>query len=282
MMFALPALALALGLAQQTDTTFAVRSGGRLDVDAYDGSVMVRFWDREQVRVQATHNRGVEVQIQSTAAGVGIDAEGRRGVALGVRFDITVPRDYGVAIDGVNITATVDGVHGNVAVENVEGAVTIRNVVGNVAIESVSGSVLVQNVRGNVRATSTNQTVLITDARGNIEAETVNGSIVMRGIDAKLVEASTINGIIEYEGSLLDEGRYYLGAHNGSITMAIPERANASLTVRTTNGRVVTDFPVPLSGMRDNRASFTIGTGGARVELESHNGSIHLVRPRGR
>jgi DUF4097 and DUF4098 domain-containing protein YvlB len=271
--------ALALGLTlQQTDTTFAVRAGSRLVLDAHDGAVVVRVWDRRQVRVQAADQR---VSIRQSSSGVRVEAEGHRGPARGVRFDITVPREFGVAIDGVNLAATVDGVHGDVDVDNVEGAIAVRNVVGNVSIESVSGDVVIDNLRGNLSASSTNQGFRITAVRGNIEAETVNGSIVMRDIQASLVEANTINGMIEYDGTVRDDGRYYLGAFNGQITMSIPERANASITVRTANGRIVTSFPVPLRGSLQNRVTFAVGAGSARVELESHNGSIHLVRPRG-
>jgi hypothetical protein len=283
MIIGIAAAALSFGLAlQQTDTTFAVRAGGRLVVDAHDGAASVGVWDRQQIRVQATHEPRGGVSIRQTASAVRVEAEGYRGPARGVRLHITVPREFGVAIDGVNVAATIDGVQGNVAVDNVEGDIAIRNVTGSVSIESVSGSVIVENVRGNVSASSTNQGFRMTGVRGNIEAETTNGSIVMRSIEASFVEANTINGIVEYDGTVRDEGRYYLGAFNGQITMSIPERANASITVRTANGRIVSAFPVPLQSTRENRISFNVGTGSARVELESHNGSIHLVRPRGR
>ena len=248
--------ALALGLAlQQTDTTFDVRGASRLVLDAHDGTVIVGVWDRRQVRVQANHAQRTSVSIRQSTSGVRVEAEGYRGPARGVRFEITVPREFGVAIDGVNLAATVDGVHGDVAVDN---------------------------VRGNLSASSTNQGFHITGLRGNIEAETTNGSIVMRDIQSSLVEANTINGIIEYDGTVRDDGRYYLGAFNGQITMSIPERANASIAMRTATGRIVTSFPVPLQSTRQNRISFAVGNGSARVELESHNGSIQLVRPRGR
>jgi hypothetical protein len=282
MFMGIAALALALTLQQQTDTTFAVRGGRRLVVDAHDGAAVVRVWDRQQIRVQARHDQRASVSIRQGPAGVHVEAEGYRGPALGVRYEITVPRAFGVAIDGVNITATIDGVQGDVGVDNIEGAITIRNIVGNVSVESVSGSVTLDNVRGNVSASSTNQGLHITRARGNISAETTNGSIVMRDIDSSHVTANTINGICDYDGTIRDGGRYYLGAFNGQITISVPERTDAAFTVRTVNGRIVSEFPVPLRGSNQNRISFTLGSGSARIDLESHNGSIHLVRPRGR
>lgn len=283
MTIGIAATALALGLAgQQTDTTFTVRAGGRLRLDVHDGAAIVSVWDRPQLRVQASSPRGGVSIRQNETGVVRVEAEGDYGPPVRVRLEVTVPRAFGVAIDGINVVASVDGVHGDVDVENVEGNITIRNIVGNVSVESVSGSVTIDNLRGNLSASSTNQGFHLTAVRGNIAAETTNGSIVMRAIESSTVAANTINGIIEYDGTVRDDGRYYLGAFNGQITMSIPERANASMTVETVNGRIVTAFPVPLQRMRENRVSFTLGTGSARVELESHNGSIHLVRPRGR
>ena len=280
-MLGIAVAALAL-LLQQTDTTFAVRSGRRLVLEAHDGTAVIGVWDRLQIRVQARHEAREGVSIRQSAGGVHVEAEGDHGPARGVRFDLTVPREFGVSIEGVNVVATIEGVHGDVDVENVEGDITIRGVVGNVSVESVSGSVAVDDLRGNLSASSTNQGFRITGVRGNIEAETTNGSIIMRNIDAGVVEANTINGFIDYDGTLRDDGRYYLGAFNGQITMSIPERVNASVMARTENGRIVTSFPVPLRSARENRISFTLGAGSARVELDSYNGTIHLVRPRWR
>ena len=277
--------ALALGLMQQqTDTTFNVRSRGGLALDGYDGAVIVRTWDRPQMRVLATHSANIHIEIDQDDDGeVSVEAELRNGgPAMGVRFEITVPRVYNVSVDGVNIMTTVDGVQGNVAVENVEGAIIVRNTTGNVSVESIEGSVLIENVRGNVDASSVNQGLVLRAVRGDIAAEATNGSVVMGGIESNNVEISTINGLIEYDGTVADNGRYYLGTHNGQITMSISEQANATVTVTTHNGKVDSAFNIPVRSTRDGGIRFVVGNGSARIVLESHSGVIRLVRPRGR
>lgn len=284
MLIALAALALALAPAQQqTDTTVAVQPGGRLVIDAHGASASVRVWDRDAVRVQATHDAGIRVRVRQRAGRVDVEASrGRGGPATGVRYDITVPRRFDIAVDGVNVVAQVDGVHGTVRIENVEGGITIRNITGTVDVESVSGTVIVENVTGDVRAASVNQRVSLTAIRGSVEVETVQGTITMRAIDAHRVEASTINGVIDFDGVIRDNGRYMLSTHNGRITMAVPEQTGAAFSISTFNGTIDAAFPVPVRSMRDRTVDFTIGNGSAVVELESFNGSIHLIRPRGR
>lgn len=275
------ALALALPQ-QQMDTTFAVRAGGQLQLEALNGAVTVGTWDRSAMRVRATHSGSTRVEIDESDGEVSVEVDHRFGGASQVTFEITVPRSYHVELEGVNLRATVEGVNGTVNIENVEGAIIVRNITGDIDVESVSGSITVAQVRGDVNATTVNEAVSLTAIQGDIETETVNGSIVMRTVDALNVQASTINGLIEYHGTVRDGGRYYLGTHNGRITMAVPEQANARFSIETQNGKVEAAFPVQIRGTGGREFSFTIGSGSADIELESYNGTVYLVRPASR
>jgi DUF4097 and DUF4098 domain-containing protein YvlB len=274
--------ALAIGLPQQQlDTTFTVRPGGELQLDAMNGAVTIGTWDRDAMRVRARHAGSTAIELDRSGSGVSIDTR-HRGMPQHVTYEITVPRSYDVAVEGVDLRITVDGIRGTAAIENVEGAIVVRGVAGHIAVESVSGSILVENVTGDISVSSVNQAIRITGTRGSIEAETVNGSIVMHNVDASSVEASTVNGVVEYIGTVRDGGRYFLGTHNGRITMGVPEQTNARVAIETRNGRVESEFPVRVTGRMERNFSFTLGTGSATIELESYNGTVNLVRPRGR
>lgn len=284
MITALLAGVLAFGMPQQqTDTTFAVRAGARLELEVHAGSAVVRTWDRDAMRIRATHAGTGVVRIRNSGATVQVEAAARGNVMTQkVDYEITVPRSFGIEIEGINVAVTIDGLSGDVDIENVEGAIRITGVTGAVAVESVSGSITLGNVRGSVRASTTNQSIHLRDVSGSVSAEAVNGSIVMRGIDATVVEAHTVNGLVEYHGTVKEGGRYALGTHNGQLTMALPERTNATLRLSTFNGRVQADFPVQVGAMREGVTQVTLGSGSARVDLESFNGTIYLVRPAGR
>jgi DUF4097 and DUF4098 domain-containing protein YvlB len=210
---------------------------------------------------------------------VRIEAEARRGVPARVEYQLTVPRGFGVGLEGVNMPVTVHDVAGAVRVSNVQGAVHVRGTTGVLAIESVGGTITVENTRGTVEVSTVNQGIRLSDVRGRVNADAVNGSITMRGIDASHVEASTVNGEISYVGSYQDGGHYYFGAHNGRVTVAVPERVNATLNVSSRTGRVDAGFPVNVGSVRDGRFSATFGTGSATIEVESFNGTVRLVRP---
>ncbi len=119
----------------------------------------------------------------------------------------------------------------------------------------------------------------LADISGDLSAESTNGSIILDRIDSGNVDLYTVNGNISYDGPIKDKGLYRLTTHNGLIAMAIPERANAVLTVRTNNGGFRSTFPVKTDDANPKkRFTVTLGSGGAHVELESFGGTIALRR----
>jgi DUF4097 and DUF4098 domain-containing protein YvlB len=284
MMTTLLAAVLALGMAQQpTDTTVAMRAGGRVHLEAVGGSASFGTWDREAVRVRALHPSGMRVDVRPADGGVRVEAAGHAGApAAAVRYEITVPRRASISVSGVNLSVDVGGTTGSVAISNVEGVIHVRDVTGRVSVESVAGGLVVDNVTGDVAAATVNQSIRLGRVRGSISAETVNGSITVTGADATEVRVSTVNGMIEYDGVIRDNGRYFLGAHNGQVTMTIPENANARIRLSSRTGRVEAAFPVSLSPARNNRFELSVGSGSADIELHSFNGAIRLARPGGR
>ena len=279
------ALALA---AQQTDTTFAVRPNGTVSVENFGGNVTVGSWDRAQLRVVSQHSSRTQLEINSVGARVEIEVSHTFGPGQ-ADIQLTVPRRFGVSIEGVNTTIDVRGVEGDLSLETVNGGVTVRGARGRVQAASMQGLVSIEDAAGRISASSMNQAVRIRNSSGEFHVEAVNGPIQMYGIDSRRVDAETVNGAVEFDGRVYNDGTYSLATHNGPITMAIPEGSNARVSVYTFNGQLESSFPIDLGGARvqttrnpqghRGRYTFTIGNGGAAIELESFGGSIRLVRP---
>lgn len=297
--------------AQQTDTTFAVRPNGSAAVEVFQGSVKVTSWDRPQMRVVARHSSRTELEINTVGARVEIEVAGRWGPGQ-ADLELTVPRGFGLSIEGVNTPIDVQGVEGDLALETVNGDVTVRGGRARTQAESVQGMVTIENSNGRISASSMNRGVRITNSSGEFHVEAVNGAVQLFGVDSRRVDAETVNGAVEYDGKIYNDGTYSLASHNGRIAMAIPEGTNARVSVYTFNGRLMTSFPVdvgegeprvitttrtptpprqprpprqpgqttpPVPPEHRGRYTFTIGNGGATIELESFGGSIQLVRP---
>lgn len=270
----------ALALIQQIDTTLPAQPGQRLVVDAYGGDIDVRTWARNAVRVEADPTSRTTVQITSAAGAVSVRTEGRRGPPSAVDMKLTVPAWMALDLSGVYTDVKVTGIRAPVSVETVQGEVDVTGGEGLVSLRSVQGHIILRQARGRIDLHSVNEDVRVSDASGEIVAETVNGEIALERVDATSLDANTINGDVGYDGPIRNGGRYALSSHNGDVTLAVAEGANATVSVSTFDGDFESEFPVTLRETRKGkRFSFTIGSGSAQVTLESFQGSVQLVRP---
>jgi DUF4097 and DUF4098 domain-containing protein YvlB len=281
MMLATAALALVatVGVQQQTDTTVPVPAGARLSLSNHAGSIRVTAWDRSEMRVRAAHGSRDVIEIDVRGAVVRVRADRRYGVPAFVEYDITVPRAMAVDLDGVETDITVDGVGGDVSAGSVEGGVTVRGAGGAVKINSVEGDLIVDGGRGRISAEGVDGSVQITGARGDITVETVDGDVTLEEIESASVDVGTVEGTITYAGTIQDGGQYRLTSHEGDVVLDVSAGLNATVSVATFEGSFEADpaFRVQLTSARPGRRfSFTLGTGSARVELETFEGEIRL------
>lgn len=267
-----------LALIQDTDTTFAVQQGSRLNVSNFGGEIVVRSWSQNRVRVQATHSSRDRVDISQGALTVTVQAESRRGPPQSVDFDITVPKWMDVSLSGTYTDITVEGTEGRITAETVQGEIRATGGAGFVLLKSVQGAVTLSGARGHVEVGTVNEGIELSDIVGDVSAETTNGDISLTGVDASSVDATTVNGDIDYDGTIKENGRYHFGTHNGDVTITMPDRVSATVSVSTFSGDFDSCFPVTLTpgSHKQHRFNFTIGGGSARVEAESFGGDIRL------
>jgi DUF4097 and DUF4098 domain-containing protein YvlB len=269
----------ARGQTVEMDRTVDVQPGTRLQLDNQFGNVTIRTWDRNAVRVQGSHPVGTTVEVDPGGGLLQIDADRPGNHGNPIVYTLTIPADMPVEVDVVQGDIDVAGTRAEMNVQSVHGSVTV---VGgtDVQAESVQGKVTVTGARGRVHAGSVNQGIDLTDIRGDVQAEAVNGRIRMQGIEAGRVTAETVNGSVSYEGSIRNDGWYRFSTHNGSIDLTIPANAGATFTASTFNGTLHTAFPVTLHEAKEGKEfTFTLGSGGARIELESFNGTMSIRRP---
>jgi len=268
-------------LAQQSDTLVAVRPGTRLDVDLMRGNVEVRAWDRNEVRVVSQPSREGQLEVRLSNGTLHVRSAPERGVQSRTDVQLTVPRAMNLVIQGTFLSADVSGLLGEVAIETTHGNVQIIGGRGYVSARSVQGSVTCRDAEGRLELGSTNGHVEASRVSGTLKVESVNGGIELRDVRSGSVEASTVNGGITYGGTLERNGRYQLSTHNGDVAVEVPAGTDATISASTFGGAFESDFPVVLreAGGGGRQITITLGDGGARLDLSSFNGSIHLRRP---
>lgn len=265
----------------RTDTTVAVAAGAQVDVSTFAGSITVHIWDKPQVRVTASHSSRDRVSVSVFDGRVAVRASGRMGVSFSVDFDLWVPAATALKLNGTYTDITVTGARGSIDAKTLAGDVVITGGTDYVNASSVEGIVSITDARGKTTVKAVNKGVTLKNCAGAVVVEGVNGNITLEGIDSDDVEVSTLNGQIRYDGTIKDRGQYRFGAHTGGLSIAIPERANVTLSVVTYGGGLRSDFTLPVTDTPSERRRRTIvlGTGSARIDAESFQGGVRLRRP---
>jgi len=270
----------AAALIQQIDSTLPVERGQRLEVNAFAGEIAVTTWNRNAVRIESELSGRTRLAISRSGSTLEVRSEGRRGPGGTLEIKLTVPSWLPLDLSGVHTDVSVIGTKAPLTVETVQGEITVQGGEGLVSLQSVEGRVSLHGAKGRIEVHSVNEDIEIGSASGDVTAETVNGEIVLAQVDATSLDASTVNGDIDYDGAIRNSGRYDLSSHNGDITVTVAEATSAAVSVSTFNGEFESEFPVTLTEARKGkRFSFTLGSGSAQVSLESFQGTIQLVRP---
>ncbi|HXV85111.1 MAG TPA: DUF4097 family beta strand repeat-containing protein [Gemmatimonadales bacterium] len=264
----------------QTDTTVTVERGTRLELSRLGGDVTIDTWDRGALRVRAEHSSVDRLEVRIAGGAVTLSTRGRRGRSVSVvDYHLTLPIWMDVAVTGTSGDVIIRGTQAAVRVETVEGDVTVEGGRGIVSLQSIEGEISLTGATGEIDLNTVDGDVRARDLEGRVVAESVDGDIALAGIRSGDVTATSVDGSIDYDGTIRSDGRYRLITHDGDVTVTVPERVNAVVSVATFSGTFEADFPVTLTeARRGKRFSFTLGAGGARVELESFDGNIRLIR----
>jgi DUF4097 and DUF4098 domain-containing protein YvlB len=269
--------------------TKELKSGGRLTVEGFNGSIQVTGWDQNTVDISGTKQASREevmksIQIDVTGGGDAVSVRAVKPQEMncncGVKYIVKVPRKV--------ILERLASSNGSVRVEGIEGDVTAK---------TSNGSVTLTGVTGSVNATTSNASVDLDKFSGAAIVKTSNGRIRGQGIKGKF-EGTTSNASIDVGIASLDSGApLRLDSSNGSITatleswnnnpisvdtsnssinLRLPDGVNADLRARTSNGSINLDRPVTTSKLSKTSVDGKFGSGGPVIELVTSNGSIRL------
>lgn len=264
----------------QSTQTVDVTRGMRLSLENFAGEVEVHAWDKSSVRVDARHPRGTTVQIDRKTDTLEIKASRQREGFGSIDYEISVPSWMPLRLTGTFLFVSVEGVQADIQIETVQGDVDVRGGSGSISLKSIEGDVTLDSAKGRMELSSAEGDVTVTDCAGEVTAETLEGTIRMTRVSATIVEASTIDGDIVYDGTVAGQGQYRFTTHDGNVWLRIPETTGASVSIRTYDGRFESSFPVQPPGdfKRGRRVTFTLGKGGSEIDIEAFDGQIRLLK----
>lgn len=264
------ALSLLFGLAvnahaasDDIEREFDVAANGTLTVQSDSGSIDIRTWDENRVRVLVTNPSGFEVDISQRGDDVVVSADSGRGLfgmfRSSIGFAVDVPTQYNVQLRTGGGRITVDDISGEVEADTSGGNIDIGFVSGgDVTADTSGGSIEVRGATGDVEVDTSGGNITIGDVTGNVVADTSGGRIRIGNVQGD-IEADTSGGNIEVGEST---GRVILDTSGGTIRAAW---AMGSITADTSGGNIY------LAGS-DTRVR--ADTSGGSIEIDGSNGPV--------
>ncbi len=271
----------AAGIAAEFDRTIPVTRGTRLELRLYGGEIEVHAWDRDAVRLRASHYSTDAIDVRTRAKVLQVGARTLRGTPHGIDFTIDVPAWMALDISGTYVDVTIAGTRADIKAETVRGDINVTGGRGTIVLKSIDGEITLEGGEARATLSSANNGIRVNGLRGDLLADSISGSIKLRGVSAGSIEATTVSGDISWDGDMTAAGRYQFATHAGDLDVALGESANVTLNIRPFNGQVRAPFPVRLPGdpARRQRITTILGAGTARLDLETFSGTISLRRP---
>ena len=265
------------------DTTVALSNNGTVDLSLVSGEIVVTSWERSEVRVRATSERGI-LRFDVSPSRVSLGVRSNRGDIGDTHYEVTIPAAARLVAQGVSGDISARG-GGDVEAHSVSGNVEVLDASGRVTIESVSGDASAQHAGSGVKASTVSGELTLSDVTGDVDASTVSGDITLDDVRSSFIRSSTTSGDLHFSGPLDPRGRYEFNSHSGDIEIVIPS-GGATLDVRTFSGDIESDYPMTLqpgsrAAERGKGMQFTIGGGGAHISAQTFSGDITIERASG-
>lgn len=255
---------------------------GVVEIDNPNGSVQVTGWDRAEIVVTG--------QLGPKADGLSFEArKGRTEISVNVdgdrhgsssSLDIKVPVGSRLKIDSYAGSIDVKGIKGSTSADTVQGRIVIAEATGEVEAQSVNGSIEISGSPRRVQADSVNGSVTVTGASGEVEATTVNGRLSVAGSTFNSVSLETVNGQVTFDGELKAGASLQAESVGGGVQLRLPASTSADFTVNTFSGGIRNELgpAAPPRRHSEKELSFTVGSGSAKVSVETLSGEIEILK----
>jgi DUF4097 and DUF4098 domain-containing protein YvlB len=254
---------------------------GTVAIENISGSVKVIGWDKAEVQVTGTLAPDAELDFEATAKHVAIevDVEGH-GHAGESDLEVHVPSGSQVEIEGVNTEIEVTGLTGSVEAETVNGGISLQGSAKLVSLQNVNGAVDVSGPRGRIEVEVVNGSLTIQDASGHIEASTVNGELIVGGGPFERAALESVAGAVSFKADLAAMGRLDIETVSGGAEVLVPANITADFSISTFSGEIEDEFGIGTVQQEEyvpaKDLSFSTGSGGARITVETLSGGIHI------
>lgn len=164
--------------------TFAVSGSPRVNINTFDGHVIIHGWDKQEVTYHATkgahdENSLKEISIQTQQQGntISITANNNELQHGSVNFDVYVPRQSSLHVSSGDGALNLEGVSGQITLRSGDGPIEVANGGGQLQVNTGDGLVRVIKFDGQVDARTGDGAIDLDGNFNSLSARTGDGTI---------------------------------------------------------------------------------------------------------
>lgn len=275
--------------------TRPLAADGHVAIDNLKGRIVVRTWDRPEVRITGNLGEGVEkllVEGDQRELRIVVQYPENRGGWLNWGggdkagpsvVEVSVPARASVEAESVSADIDVTGVGGSrLAAESVSGDILVRGVrVAEASFENVSGDIDAElDGSQSLSVESVSGDILVRGRiGGRIALETVSGDATLETATIERLEMSTVSGDGRLSAGLAPSGNITADSVSGNVDLVLPRDTSARLRIETFSGGI--SSPVGQVKTEEygpgKHLDAKMGSGSGQIRLESFSGNVQVT-----
>ncbi len=281
---ALVVVAAPVAAQHRVDERRAFAPSGPLRIMMYEGSVRVRTWDRDSIRVRGTLD-------DAARRGFYLGASAAQGGKMGIEpnspgraeLEVFVPAGTMLWVKTTTAPIHVTGVVGPVDLYTVMGSIRVDGSPRSLHAESMAGSVEVSGAPRLARLKSGSGAITFAGGGADVALSSVSGNVTVTG-DGPMhrLHVETVGGAVRVARPITEGSAVTINSHDGAVEVRVPSASGAEFILATLQGNVINELTRggvrKSAGLKGHELAFTNGRGGAEVTVRTFSGVI-AVRP---
>ena len=268
---------------------------GQVHISNVKGSIIVRTWNKPEVRVTGSLGKGAEkLEIDGDASSIDIEVKfpnnstgwnlwGRSGNKMEPTvLEVTIPQRASLDIESVSANVDVQQMAGRkLSVSSVSAPIVVTaSSPGQADFENVSGDITLRITSADVEASSVSGDVKLGGGlNGRVDLETVSGNITLLAQPLSKLNANTVSGDVDLKAGLKPGGTINIESLSGEVGLNLLRNSGARVHVETFSGGIHS----PSGKVQEEEhgpgksLDTTLGDGRGQINVESFSGDVNIT-----
>jgi DUF4097 and DUF4098 domain-containing protein YvlB len=255
---------------------------GRIYINNTAGNIDVSTWDRNEVAITGTLGGSAErldINGDPAALNVVVRLPKHSFHAGETILKLRVPSNARVDLDTVSADVAVDGARGAVKVNTVSGDIGLVVNSPEVTVQTVSGDLRLRAPAKLTKVNSVSGDLRMAGLQGKLSVETVSGNVELDGGKFSELRLKSISGDLRLDVAFADAAEVVGETLSGEINMRVPSGLTGTALLKSFSGETRCDGASFENARSSRKREYVWGDGkGARIELSSFSGDIHVER----